>query len=93
MRADRYKATELVFNSDVDTPSKTDRCDKLLRQSIISRNMINDDLVLFVKEKSTLNYDRPIPIGCAVLDISKFLMSNFFYNVFKKHWNCTLALI
>jgi len=88
MRADRYKSTELVFNSDVDTSNKNDRCDKLLRQSIISRNMINDDLVLFEKEKSTLNYDRPIAIGCAVLDISKFLMSNFYYNVFKKHFDC-----
>jgi DNA-directed RNA polymerase subunit RPC12/RpoP len=90
MNPDRYKSMEMVFNSDVDKKIELDRLDKVLHQQIVSRTLINEDLVLFEKEKATSNYNRPISVGFAVLDLSKTLMANYFYNVFQKNWNCSL---
>jgi len=46
--------------------------------------IIDKDLALCKMKKTTLNINKPIYIGFTVLELSKVLMYNFYYNVLKK---------
>jgi len=98
MQTSNHKDFELVYNGvrnergyDKEKLRKMSRLDRVLKKQILSREIINEDLILFETEKTSVRYNRPIPIGCAILDLSKLLMANYYYNVYKKHWNCSLA--
>lgn len=43
-------------------------------------SIINENLVSLSLKKLVVHLDRPVPIGCAILDESKRLMSEFHYN-------------
>ena len=47
---------------------------------------ISDKLIVVEKEKKTKKLNMPIYIGKAVLDLSKCIMYDFFYNVVMKHY-------
>ena len=49
----------------------------------ISRKMFSEDLVAIHIFKSKLIVNRPIYIGLSVLDLSKLLMYDFWYNNIK----------
>ena len=93
-----HKNFELVFNGSVDDRGydkkklkAMSRCDRLMQNTIYSREIVNEDLVIFETEKRNVKYTRPIPVGVAILDLSKVLMANYYYNVFNRFWRCTLA--
>jgi hypothetical protein len=54
-------------------------------------HIINDETLLAEVKKRTI-YKKPIMIGFTVLELSKMLMADFYYNVMKKHYgkNCKL---
>ena len=48
---------------------------------------ISEKLIIVEKEKKVKKLDMPIYVGKAVLDFSKHLMYDFFYNVVMKHYH------
>ena len=47
---------------------------------------ISEKLIIVEKEKKVKKLSMPIYVGKAVLDLSKHLMYDFFYNVVMKHY-------
>ena len=63
----------------------TARFSKLVAKNDFIRSIpIKDDLVFVMKHKTDVKLMKPIFIGAAVLDISKWLMYDFHYNFIKK---------
>jgi hypothetical protein len=54
------------------------------KPNLESFSIISENLVLCKIGKTTLQLNKPIYIGFCVLDLSKVLMTNFYYNVLKK---------
>ena len=52
-----------------------------------SRTVLNNNTVFMHLTKSLVVLDKPIYIGLAVLELSKLLMYDFYYNVLKKEFN------
>jgi hypothetical protein len=48
-------------------------------------HIINDQTILSETKKKT-TYKKPIMIGFTVLELSKMIMADFYYNVMKKHY-------
>ena len=55
---------------------------KVYKRQII----INEDLVIVMQHKSIVYYDKPYYIGFAILDISKYIMYQYYYNVLRKYF-------
>ena len=53
---------------------------------INSMKKISDKLIIVEKDKKTKKLDMPIYIGKAILDLTKYLMYDFFYNVVIKYY-------
>lgn len=49
-----------------------------------SRVMLDDENVLLYRNKKIIKLNQPIYGGFVVLELSKLLMFDFYYNVFKK---------
>lgn len=43
--------------------------------------------------KTTIKFDKPIYIGLAILDISKTIMYNFYYEIMKKKYGKSITLL
>lgn len=53
--------------------------------------LIGEELYLFEMNKETITLDKPIYVGIAILNISKYLMYDFFYNTLRvKYPSCRL---
>jgi hypothetical protein len=51
------------------------------------------DIVLVEYAKFCINYNRPIYVANAILDISKYIMADFWYNGVKKFYADRIKLI
>ncbi|GFR66069.1 protein NYNRIN [Elysia marginata] len=64
--------------------------DKLRRliasPSFARANIFDDDLVALHMHKSRLTLNRPIYVGMSILDLSKHLMYDFYYNQIKAQY-------
>lgn len=54
---------------------------------------INEDLYAVEMSKTHSKYEKPIYVGCAVLDVSKTIMYEFFYDVTKPLYGDKLKLM
>jgi hypothetical protein len=52
-----------------------------------------DGMYYVLADKEKCKYDRPIYVGCAVLDLSKVYMAEFYYNYMQKKYNNKMELI
>jgi len=52
----------------------------------VSMKIFNENLAAIQRRKTNLKLNKPIYVGAAVLDISKWLMYDFHYNFTKKQW-------
>lgn len=53
--------------------------------------LISEEMYLFEMNKETITLDKPIYVGIAILNLSKWLMYDFFYNKLRcKYPNCRL---
>ena len=50
--------------------------------------MFNENLVAVHMHKDTLKLNRPIYVGMSILDLSKHLMYDFYYNHLKRQYSC-----
>ena len=55
---------------------------KIYKRQII----INEDLVLVAQQKSMVYYDKPYYIGFSILELSKYIMYAYYYNVLRKYY-------
>jgi hypothetical protein len=55
-------------------------------------HIINDQTILSETKKKT-TYRKPIMIGFTVLELSKMIMADFYYNVMKKHYGSRCKLM
>ena len=62
------------------------RLSTLAEQTLKSANRI-DGLYLIQHHKTNIIYDKPIYVGCCILDISKVRMMEFHYNVMEKNFS------
>ena len=64
-----------------------DNEDKALKHisqpTFIDLKMINDNFIIIRKTKNQEKLDKPLYVGVAVLDYSKYLMYNYHYGIFK----------
>jgi len=66
---------------------------KLLKQpSFESFNIVDENKAIIKMKKNCVTLDRPIYIGFCVLEISKKLMYDYHYNVFKKFYGDNIHL-
>jgi hypothetical protein len=69
---------------DLVRGDETDKMRRLVADpAYISHKIFNDDLAAVHSVKSTLKLNRPIYVGQAILDISKYRMYDFWYNHLK----------
>ena len=48
--------------------------------------ILNDDLAIYKKNIRQITFDKPIYTGMCVLDLSKLLMYQFYYEIINKKW-------
>ena len=64
-----------------------DRLRRLIASPSYARaNIFDDDLVAIQMHKNRLTLNRPVYVGMSVLDLSKHLMYDFYYNQLKKQY-------
>ena len=56
------------------------------KQTFKRRIIIAPDLVLVTHKKACVFYNKPYFIGFSILDISKYIMYDYFYNVLRKYY-------
>uniref|UniRef100_A0A1I7X6A5 DNA-directed DNA polymerase n=1 Tax=Heterorhabditis bacteriophora TaxID=37862 RepID=A0A1I7X6A5_HETBA len=72
---------------DVRLITDKDKIVKLASKHNFKRTiMYNKDLVAVEMEKTNIVLDKPIYVGFAILDLSKYLMYNFHYNIMQKKY-------
>ena len=72
---------EIVYVPDNNTTTRLNYINK-----INSMKRISDKLIIVEKDKKTKNLNMLIYIGKAILDLTKYLMYDFFYNVVIKNY-------
>jgi hypothetical protein len=67
---------------------------RLIKQpNFKDRALINDDLLSIEMVKTKLEFNKPIYVGFSILDLSKYLMYEFNYDVMKKKYEKKIRLI
>ena len=76
-RVENFKDFKIVI--------KEDEVDKLIiKPNFISRNIVNQDLAIVEKEKTSIMYSYPILIGSIILQNSKAHMYDYLYKIYPK---------
>ena len=88
------KTMENIRNRvDIQLISDEKKALRLIRQSHFKhRTIINDNLLSIEMEKRKLEFNKPIYVGFSILDLSKYLMYEFHYDVMKKRYDDKIRL-
>ena len=62
------------------------------KPSFVSQKKFSKHFVAIYKIKPVLTFDKPIYVGCSVLDVSKSLMYDFHYKYIKRKFSANLLL-
>lgn len=90
---DRVDVRLLGSAQDVNL-SLQERYQKLINKPTFqSRTIFSDDLLAVQMKKTSVILNKPIAIGVAVLDISKYWMYNFHYNIIKPKFQDRVKLL
>ena len=69
--------------------NEIDKLKKLIaKPSFNAFKKFNENLVAVHMYKDTLKLNRPIYVGMSILDLSKHLMYDFYYNQLKEQYSC-----
>ena len=58
-----------------------------------SHKILNEDLVIVEKYKDFVSLDKPVQIASAILELAKYTMYNYYYNVLLPAYNNRVELI
>ena len=84
---------ECMETGEMHYISKKDRITKLAKKPNFNRNIIINKELSFVEMAQTkIVLDKPNYVGFAILELSKWLMYDFHYNVMKKKYGDNLKL-
>ena len=73
---------------DVRLVTNEKKLDKLIsKPTFVSSKIFKENLMAVHKVKETLTLNRPAYVGMCILDLSKTLMYDFYYNYIKKKYN------
>ena len=59
---------------------------RLISKTNFTSCKIFNDYVLIGGKDKTVQLNKPIYLGACILDLSKLLMYEFYYNIINKHW-------
>uniref|UniRef100_A0A2S2NAY5 DNA-directed DNA polymerase n=1 Tax=Schizaphis graminum TaxID=13262 RepID=A0A2S2NAY5_SCHGA len=91
-----YGRTMMNFRNHVDIRlcSNGRQVDKLIaKPNFDKRTIFTENLAVIHMKKREINFKQPIYIGMCVLDLSKLMMYNFYYNVIKKKYGNNVRLL
>ena len=60
------------------------------RPSFVSQKILNRNFVAIHEIKSVLRFDKPINVGCSILDLRKLSMYELHHNYIKSKYNANL---
>ena len=81
-------------HGDFEIVNTPERCQKLVNKPLFKhRHIINEDLVIFEKDKHTVEPNKPIYMCMSILDYSKLNMYSFFYDVLKPKYQDNIKLV
>lgn len=66
---------------------------KTWEPSVVNWRIVNSDLTIVVLKSGESEMTSPISVGGVVLERSKWLMYNFYYNVLKNYYGSTMRLL
>ena len=75
----------------VDNEFRYEKC--VNNPTFKNRFILNENLVGVEETKAKLKLDKPIFLGMTILDLSKFHMYQFYYDVLKKKYNENIKLV
>ena len=79
---------------DIRLCSNGRQVDKLIaKPNFDKRTIFTENLAAIHMKKREINFKQPIYIGMCVLDLSKLMMYNFYYNVIKKKYGNSVRLL
>lgn len=79
---------------DMQLVSSDTRLQKLVnRPTFKHATSYNKNLSVVSLAKNIVNFNKPLYIGFAVLEVSKTLMYDYHYNVMKRHYNDKITLM
>ena len=65
----------------------------IAKPNFYSSTIISDDLILIEMSKTSIMFNKPIYVGFSILDVSKTVMYDFYYNYIKKTFNDNAKLL
>jgi Zn-dependent metalloprotease len=82
------KTMENIRNRcDIKLLTEENKIQKYINKPNFKDSIIfNENLVAIVNNVTSIKFNKPIYLGQAILDYSKQLMYNFYYNVINKLW-------
>lgn len=85
----KHMDVRVLTQDDMDDPKKWDP----YIRNLADRRIINDKLVLLFVKKGAVQLNSPMLVGSVILDHSKWLMYDFYYNVMKANFGDRCRLI
>ena len=74
--------------------NEEDKLKRLIASPVFARaNILDDDLAAIQVHKSNLLLNRPVYVGMSILDLSKHLMYDFYYNQLKAQYGESCQLL
>ena len=91
----RNRISMILINNDKDKLNKYTSKPNYKRYTIFTENekQIESDLCAVHMRKQTVELNKPIAVGQAILDLSKLHMYDFYYNVLKKDYGDNMKLL
>eukprot|EP00760_Papus_ankaliazontas_P009483 PhM_4_TR14086/c5_g1_i4/m.107049 len=88
------KTNENILNrTDLRIVTEEDKAIKAFTKDNFKTADYCDGMYYILGEKEECKYDRPIYVGCAILDLSKIYMAEFYYNYMQPKYNDKMELI
>ena len=66
--------------------SKEELLQSVSKKTYKRQVIVNEDMVIVAHKKLVVYYNKPFYIGFSILDISKYIMYDYYYNVLRKYF-------
>ena len=78
----------------VDIPTTQLQAKRLQSKPMFeTAHIIDENMAIYESKYKSVKFDKPIYLGACILDLSKLLMYQFYYNIVEKTWKNNEILI